>query len=165
MPNTYEPIATQSPTTSPTEITFSTIPGTYTDLLVVAAVKVSSGNNLYCRVNSDTGTNYSYTYLTGNGTTASSNKGSNGNWGLLLDYTGFPSTDNNHIAIIQINNYANTTTNKTAISRSNRAAVGTDAVVSLWRSTSAITSLTFRWTGAETFSTGTIITLYGIKAA
>jgi len=34
----------------------------------------------------------------------------------------------------------------------------------LWRSTSAINALTFRFNGAQTFSAGSTITLYGIKA-
>lgn len=163
---TYSQIATQSPTTSPNEITFSSIPGTYTDLVIVATINASSNNDLWVRCNGDASALYSYTYLSGNGTSAFSGRATGQSAGLILDYYAAPNNDNNHVCIAHIFNYANTTTNKTAIARANRAAAGVDAVVSLWRSTAAITSLTFRLgtSGAQTFSTGSVISLYGIKA-
>jgi hypothetical protein len=65
-------------------------------------------------------------------------------------------------------NYSNATTYKTWLSRNNRAsasnAPGTEALVGLWRSTSAITELVIGLTGGN-FDTGSTFTLYGIKAA
>ena len=61
-------------------------------------------------------------------------------------------------------NYSNTTTYKTAISRGDRGATSTVAIVNLWRSTSAINNIQF-FTDATNFAAGSIITLYGIKAA
>ena len=164
--STYEPIATTSPTTSPTEIIFSSIPSTYTDLVLILCGKSSGANNVYVHVNSDTGNNYSYTTLTGDGSTAASYRNSNISSGLLLDYTSYPNNTNNDIIIAHFLNYSNSTTFKTCISRGSNASFGVDANVSLWRSTSAITNLKIRLGGGSaTWSTGTIATLYGIAAA
>ena len=65
----------------------------------------------------------------------------------------------------QIQNYSNTTTYKTWLSRSNIPADFVGALVGLWRSTSAITTIQFLTTTADTFAIGTTFTLYGIKAA
>jgi hypothetical protein len=61
-------------------------------------------------------------------------------------------------------NYANTTTFKTHISRSNNSSNFVMATVGLWRSTAAITSITLLTNTADTFSVGSTFTLYGIKA-
>lgn len=165
---TYEPIATSSPTTSPTQIIFSSIPSTYTDLVLVVTGKASpDGGDIYIIVNDDTGTNYSWTNMWGTGSSAGSARGSNIPYGLLVDYYGVVGTNNNHILIANFNNYANTTTYKTCTTRSNNAGVGTDGVVTMWRQTAAIGSLKIGIGSArtDTFSTGTVATLYGIKAA
>jgi hypothetical protein len=116
------------------------------------------------RFNSDTGSNYSRTVLTGNGSSASSDRQTSVT-SIGTDYNGyFDGSDFNQAKIIQIMNYSNSTTYKTCLIRSNRAQSGTDAIVGLWRSTSAITSITL---GANSlnFATGSTFTLYGIKAA
>ena len=112
MASTYTPIATTTLGSNQSTVTFSSIPSTYTDLVLVCNATVSSANGTwYLEFNSDTGTNYSATVLKGNGTAASSDRLSTiygipwGGWS-----TGAPTTANN--AIIQINNYSNTTTYK-----------------------------------------------------
>jgi hypothetical protein len=165
---TYEPIATTSPTTNPTEITFSSIPATYTDLVLVVTAKASpDGGDIYIIVNNDTGSNYSWTNIWGNGSSTGSANGSNIAFGLLVDYYGTVGTNNNHLLIANFNNYANTTTYKTCLARSNNAAGGVDSTISMWRSTAAINSLRLGIGSArtDTFSTGTVATLYGIASA
>jgi hypothetical protein len=164
---TYEPIATTSPTNNPTELIFTSIPSTYTDLVLVVTAKSPGGGDIYIHVNSDTGSNYSWTTLTGNGSSAQSARGSNTSAGLLVDYHGTVANDNAHLLIANFLNYSNSTTFKTCISRSNRAGNGVDANVSLWRSTNAINSLKLGLGSARTatFSTGTVATLYGIASA
>lgn len=163
--NTYEAIATTSVSSSTTTITLSSIPSTYTDLVLIITAKTSSGADIWLRVNGDTGSNYSYTELDANGTTVASSRASNQSNGLLTDWYGTPTSDNSHICICHLNNYSNSTTYKTMLSRANRASSGTDLVASLWRSTSTINSLTLRFSGATTFEVGTVVSLYGIKAA
>jgi hypothetical protein len=165
MPKTYEPIARQTLTTSAATVTFSSIPSTYTDLVLVINAFTSTGADIWIRCNEDSGSNYSFTALYGTGSAAGSDKNSNLSQGLLTDYYGTPSSTEPNICIVQFNNYSNSTTYKTSISRANRANSGTDAVVSMWRNTAAITSLTLRFNGSPTFLAGSTFTLYGIKAA
>jgi hypothetical protein len=73
---------------------------------------------------------------------------------------------NTSTTIIQIQNYSNTTTYKTWLSRGNNAATGVDAIVGLWRSTSAIDQVRISATNAtRNLAAGTVITLFGIASA
>jgi hypothetical protein len=162
--NTYEPIFTQTLASAQTSVTFSSIPATYTDLVLVINATSNTGANSWIRCNGDTGTNYSYIALFGTGSAAGSARDTNKSEGLLMDYYGNPSSTQPNTTVVQFNNYSNTTTFKTSISRANRAGGGVDAVISSWRSTAAINELTLRFTSA-TYSIGSTFSLYGIKAA
>jgi hypothetical protein len=163
MPSTYEPIATSTLSSTASIITFSSISGTYTDLvLVVACLDSVGGGRTRLRLNGNSGTNYSRINLTGNGSTANSYSGSNETQFDLSVAAGTSSTVPT-VQIISINNYSNTTTNKTILSRYNLASGAVEAMVGLYRSTSAITSVSYFTQG--TMQIGTTATLYGIKAA
>jgi hypothetical protein len=161
--NTYEAIATFTTTTSSTtSYTFSSIPSTYTDLVVVCNLKATSANSsLVLRFNGDSGSNYSYTQIWGDGSSAQSQRLSNQTIGYL-SYNGFP-TATFGTTIINCQNYSNTTTYKTYLDRGGFAAASTDAAVGLWRSTAAINSITLF--AGNFFDTGCTFSLYGIKAA
>jgi hypothetical protein len=167
MPATYDPIATATLGSAASSVTFSSIPATYTDLICVVDAKLVSGatsTNLIGYLNSDTGNNYSWTRLFGNGSSAASDRASN--YGsMILASAGFLSAATPTNYIIQINNYANTTTNKTVLCRSNLPSNGTDAIVNLWRNTAAITSLNLQTQISNNMIAGSTFTLYGIKAA
>jgi anti-sigma-K factor RskA len=77
---------------------------------------------------------------------------------------GSPQTTNDSLTKIDFMNYSNTTTFKTAINRADNANRGMDAIVNLWRSTSAITSIKLYFSSGN-IASGAIATLYGIKAA
>lgn len=160
MPKTYEPIATQTLGSAAASVTFSTIPGTYTDLVLVATgTNTTSAQNVLLRFNGDSTALYSRTFIYGDGTSAVSSRDS-GQTSIGLFYYGTGQA----VGIAHVMNYANTTTNKTVISRSNDAASTTNAVVSLYRNTAAITSITLL-AASTTLAAGSIFTLYGIKAA
>jgi hypothetical protein len=161
--STYTPIATTTLGSSATSYTFSSIAGTYTDLVLVASGTSTNAYNSTLQFNGDTGTNYSATVLSGSGSAASSYRNSS-QTSMLIDYNG-NFTSSNTSTIISILNYSNTTTYKTALSRANNAAGGVDAVVGLWRSTAAITSIKMAIGGGYSYATGTTFTLYGIAAA
>ena len=156
--STYEPIATTTLGSTATSYTFTSIPSTYTDLVLVIAGTTNSADNVWLRFNSDTGTNYSYNAIYGTGSAAAAvrgtndNKAFNGNIGTAQSNT-----------ISHIMNYSNSTTNKTVISRSNKPDQFVLAYVTLWRNTAAITSVEVG-TNA-TFQIGCTFTLYGIAAA
>ena len=163
MPSTYDKIATHTISgTSTGSYTFSAIPSTYTDLVLVIN-GTSTGANIDVPIyfNSDTGSNYSRTYLYANGSSVSSGRASNDT------SMGLPNLDTNQgVSICHIFNYSNTTTNKTAIGRTSGAvSYGVSAIVGLWRSTAAINSVTIFVAGVAKFGNGTTLSLYGIKAA
>ena len=170
MASTYTPIATTTLGTTASSVTFSSIPSTYTDLVLFASPAITSGNdNMRIQVGNgsvDGGSNYSYTALTGNGSTAVSARASSETT-MLTDYNGYMQTTVGAVTkVINFMNYSNTTTNKTVLMRSNNAATGTDALVALWRSTAAINIMTFYVAGgATTFKAGSTFTLYGVKSA
>ena len=163
MPSTYTPIQTTTLGSAAATITFSSIAGIYTDLILVSSFKRTTTNSARFRFNSDSGTNYSDTAVYGNGTTASSQRSTSGIGGFLFDYFS-SSTTNFILSTLHIMNYSNTTTFKTSIERSNDAAQGTAAIVTLWRSTSAITSITLD-ANAGNYDVGSTFTLYGIASA
>jgi hypothetical protein len=68
-------------------------------------------------------------------------------------------------SIIDIMNYSNTTTYKTALHRFNDANAIVFAIVGLWRNTAAINQVRVFSTNAVNFAVGSTFTLYGIKAA
>jgi hypothetical protein len=167
MAATYQPIATTTASGSVSSITFSSIPSTYTDLVLISSAAIATGaEDARIRFNSDTATNYSFTVLSGTGTSAVSSRSTNQTF-ITLDNYGYMTTSSNNIAIVNIQNYANTTTYKTTVGRSNNAGTGTDAVVGLWRSTAAINSITIlnSGTGGINFAAGSTFTLYGIASA
>jgi len=161
MATTYEPIATATASGSQPTITFSSIASTYTDLIVVAtAIRSSADANTNYRFNSDTATNYSYTTMYGNGTSAVSARDSNIT-SLPAGYT----TTGQQTQIIQIMNYSNATTYKTTITRQSNAGTAAQTMAGLWRSTAAINRIDFILSDGGNFGSGSTFTLYGIKAA
>ena len=167
MASTYTPIATTTLGSAQSSVTFSSL-GSYTDLILVSNVAVATaGTSLNMRFNSDSAGNYSYTTLYGDGTSAASVRGTNATKGYIAWYVA-PNTSLEMVNVTHIMNYGNNTTYKTAISRANRASAsnspGTESVVSLWRSTAAITSITIA-ADSGNISTNSTFTIYGIKAA
>lgn len=155
--STYTPIATTTLGSAVSFYTFSSIPSTYTDLVLIINPN-STVDNMNFQFNGDTGTNYSNTWLFGSGTTASSTRGTN--------RTTIAGTVSSGVEIVrfQIMNYSNTTTYKTTLNRADDAAnyVGTN--VGLWRSTAAINSVSIV-AGTGNLPSGLMATLYGIQAA
>jgi len=141
-------------------VTFNSIPQSgYTDLVVKGSARLGT-TGIIARFNSDSGTNYSRTILRGNGSTADSTRQSNQN-SIAIDGSYSQPYQN---AIMHIMNYANTTTYKTTIQRSNNAGAGLDQGVGMWRNTAAITSIDVTLQ-TNNYTAGTKFTLYGIKAA
>ena len=168
--STYTPIATTTVSGGSTsEVEFASISGSYTDLIIVGNLGAATNSYAGARFNSDTGSNYSVTNLSGNGTTALSNRASSRSIADLSFEVSQGSTIQANF-ITQIMNYSNSTTYKTVLTRTNNAGTGTSATVVLWRSTSAITNIklyTHTGGGANlyNFTSGSTFTLYGIASA
>ena len=163
MTATYEKIATTTLGSSSATVDFTSISGSYTDLiLIINCTTASGGDDLYIRVNSDTGSNYSLTQMSGDGSSTSSTRRTN--FSRFMADNSYPSTTEGFNQIVHFINYSNTTTYKTFLSRANRANHTTGTTVGLWRSTSAITSINLLLAGALSFASGSTFTIYGIKA-
>jgi hypothetical protein len=162
MATTYTPLATTTLGSNTTTVTFSSISSAYTDLILVASTKntTTSVNSLQMAFNSDSGSNYSFSIIYGDGSAVASARYTTQSVGVA----GWDSTTNFTPTIINIQNYSNATTYKTAISRSADAGGRNSAFVNLWRSTAAISTVSLTSQSAS-FVTGSTFTLYGIKAA
>lgn len=169
--NTYEAIATQTLSSSAASVTFSSIPSTYTDLILVCSVRDNTTGTAFSNVqfqyNGDTGSNYSWTEFNGYSTFTQSQRSSNttGAWGGYMSSIAGIFTP----MIIHIMNYSNTTTNKISLGRSNLGASSpntnnyVEGIVSIWRNTAAINSI--KLNGAISFASGSTFSLYGIASA
>jgi hypothetical protein len=166
MPATYEPIATQTLGSAVGTVAFSSIPSTYTDLvLVITSTNTSATCNIWFQMGNgtiDSGSSYSWIKLNGNGSTASSTSSGGTTPVMVVGAVGNPS--NPSVTISHFMNYSNTTTRKTVLSRSGSADVATSEFVGMWRNTSAINILNCV-SDANNFAIGSTFTLYGIKAA
>jgi len=169
--STYSPIATTTLGSAQSTVVFNSFSG-YTDLVIVISARDSrsaDGDGVQICFNSDTnssGTNYSTTYLdSGPGSSRESNARAISFYQIAANNSGSSSYGT---VVINIQNYANTTTYKTAIGGGGWAPNYLARSVGVWRSTDAITSLTlypgFNGSGF-TFSTGSTFTLYGILSA
>jgi hypothetical protein len=168
--STYEPIATTTLGSAQSTVDFTSISSAYTDIILIGNVGISvSGESSLYRVGNgsfDTGTNYSSTILGGDGSSASSARTSAANGARVTWTVAFDTSITSNV-IINFQNYANTSTYKTSIGRANSATgtyPATEAIVSLWRSTSAINQIRLYLTGGNYLS-GSTFTLYGISAA
>jgi len=164
MPATYEPIATTTLGSAASSISFTSISGSYTDLILALNHSSSSTSGLVVLdFNSDTtNNNYSGTVMIADSGGYSSSR-----------YNGADNVNQHFISwartewattLVHINNYSNSTTYKTFLTRNSNKDGQVGAGVFLWRNTNAITSVTVKGS-AVNLAAGTMATLYGIKAA
>ncbi len=165
--STYTPIASVTLSSAQSSVTFSGIPQTYTDLVVVGSIK--TGANTYqpiLRFNGDSGSNYSSTVIAGSGSAASSNRHTNQNGIYANPGPGIGTAGDFWPWIVQVQNYTNTNINKTVLHRFNNAQSYVVAGVGLWRNTAAITSITLvAEAGSNDFQSGSTFNLYGVANA
>jgi len=164
--NTYTQIASTTLGSSSSTVTFSSIPATYTDLVVsigIAGLSAQETPKMY--FNGDTSALYSTTFIDGNGTSVLTNRttGQGSFYGIGAYNSGNPTGVSS--ILVNINNYSNTTTFKNMMARSAAATLSTNLTVGLYRSTSAVSSISFIVHGGNSYLTGTTFSLYGITAA
>lgn len=161
--NTYTAIAEQTISSPTASVTFSSIPSTYTDLvLVVYGIPTTNTAGQRIRINGDTGTNYSTTLFNGDVSGARSARQSNNTAFDGMNYQ--QAVSPNFSSISHFFSYANTNMNKTVITRYGGPTFETTTSANLYRSTSAITSITALLVNGN-YASGTIVSLYGIASA
>lgn len=161
---TYEPIATYTLPSNAVNYTFTSIPGTYTDLICRMSVKNVSTGSIDFLLNVDTSQAYSrLVYYSGTSTVGS------------IDYSGqyqgrlTGNADPLSTAFCQyefsINSYANASYQKNIQYKSWARNQGTDIGVNNWTGTAAITSIRILNSAGNNFAAGSTFTLYGITKA
>jgi hypothetical protein len=171
MPSTYTFIASATVGAGGTaNITFSSIPQTFTDLLVRLSLR-STGDvvNTSIRFNGST-SGYTMTYLTGVGNANSSGRTSGETYFLTYGINPSSSTSNTFANTeLYIPNYTgsvNKVMSMNALTENNATTAYISAVAHLWSNTAAITSVgisAYPWGGLNNLAQYSTATLYGIK--
>jgi hypothetical protein len=154
---TYTPLATVTLGSSASSVTFSSIPATYRDLVVVISCTATSNGDIGWRANGDTGSNYSAVQAGVGATTGGAfSNAPTGTTALAGSGGTVQST-----SVLQLMDYSATDKHKTSLSRANQGDAFVNMAASRYASTSAITSLTLL---SLTFNTGSTFSLYGIAS-
>jgi hypothetical protein len=167
---TYEPIATTTLGAVSNQITFNSIPQTYTDLRVVWVGRTDSavsGGDKGVRFNGDAGSFYSEAAIYGEGTTAGTSKYYN-NSRFYLNYWGSTFHAHRQLYTLDIFSYTNTAVHKSVLISMSQDLNGSGRIerhASIYGATAAITSLSFINISGDGYAAGTTVTIYGIKAA
>lgn len=164
----FESIQTYSSISGQNSITFSSIPQTFKHLQIRTSTLATTDGYIESRVNADSGSNYAWHILTGQGSaTGASGQPSQ----TKLRITGFNNqmdTTNPYVSITDILDYTNTnkyTTFRTLSGLDSNGAGDINLISGVWLNSAAVTSIEFFLspTSAKTFRTGSHIALYGIK--
>jgi hypothetical protein len=157
---TYTPLATVTLGTAVSSVTFSSIPSTYRDLILVFAGTRTGNNNVQYRFNSDTGTNYATVIAAGNGSGTTTGAES---LSFLFSTSYTLQTDTQLNTILQVMDYSATDKHKATLLRFSQAGSGVSIAAGRWANTAAITSVQI-YTGNNDFGSGSTFSLYGVIA-
>lgn len=151
-------------------VTFSDIPGTFSDLLIIATTRstatTGTGGENKLRFNgAASDASHSCRYLMGNGSSASSGTYSFFYGGVLpLGGATANTFSSNEIYIPNYAGSAKKSASVTAVMENNATASFIDAVACLWDSTSAITQIEFLPSN-NSYKSGSSFFLYGVTKA
>lgn len=174
MATTYTLISSNTLSSSSSAVTFTSIPATYTDLVLRYSARstadggtVAASVNIQLYLNNVTsGTNYSSTYLQGTGSAASSGRESNTNKIYAPYANGLSATSNTFgNGEIYIPNYTasqNRVVGGFGVSETNATAAIMATYADLYRDTTAVSRIDLYLNGGD-FVSGSSFYLYGIK--
>ncbi len=152
---TYTPLATVTLASTATSITFSSIPATYRDLVLVLNGKSTGAAETRIRLNGDTTSNYYYVRMGGSSGGAFSDDSTTNYLSVAV-----ADTTEGFQAMVQLMDYSATDKHKTVIERTQRSGLGeVFAIGGRWASTSAVTTIQVY---NPTFAVGFTASLYGI---
>ena len=169
MPNTFELIAFSTVGSGGVaDITFSSIPSTYTDLCLKVSLRSAAASvnpGLIIKFNGSS-SNFSGKNVYGTGSAAGSYSDTSGEIGVLAGNNATANTFGN--AEIYIPNYAGST-NKSfsvdSVNENNATSASQFLYASLWSNTAAITSITLLSGGSVNLLQYSTAYLYGVKNA
>lgn len=166
MASTYVLISSNTLSSSAASVTFSSIPSTYTDLVLRGSIRSTTAIDGQLTFNGTGGTVYSRTYLRGDGSTAGSARNSSTSQVTLDDIYRNGSSTTNTFASFEIYMPSYLASQNKPISydgadETNGTSAYRYAIAGLFRDTTAISSLTLTFTTAAV--SGSSFYLYGIK--
>jgi hypothetical protein len=156
---TYVPMATVTLGASASSVTFSSIPATYRDLIIVLNGTTNASSGIGARFNSDSGSNYSGVRMIGSSAGVLSDSFT---ISRIVQTAG--NTSLRTAFISQVMDYSATDKHKTVLTRHNITNDTTAAIAARWANTAAVTTIEIFATDADTIATGTVISLYGVIA-
>lgn len=160
---TYTPLANVTLGSSAASVTFTSISGSYRDLVLVGnlGATVSEANALKVQFNGDTASNYSYVVMAA---TSSATSASGTDTSIRMYHQSSGGSSNN-MFILNIMDYSATDKHKTTLSRSSNAGLLAEAEANRWANTAAITNFSIFWaTSGNNITAGSTLALYGIAA-
>ena len=171
MPSSRFLISSQTLGSAAASVTFSSIPATYTDLVLKISAQADGASNAFDNItltfNGTGTTNHSSTRLTGNGATAASNRGTN--QGIIMPnvmpqtgVTGSPWCN----AEVYIPSYGvsqNKPLSTFGVSEGNQTTAWIAVTAGLFSDTTAISSIVA--TGSTNFKSGSSFYLYGLRSS
>jgi hypothetical protein len=165
---TYTPLATVTLGGTASSVTFSSIPATYRDLVLIISGRSTSttGEAVMGRYNGDSGANYNNVRMGGLvGVGPFSNTATSQTSVQLgrLDDSSSGNTSPSQ-AIISIMDYSATDKHKTSLSRSGTTREVVDSNAGRWANTAAITSIVISLAVGPNFVAGSTFNLYGVIA-
>jgi len=172
MANTYTLISSNTLGSDTATVTFSSIPGTYTDLVLKGSARLSAAgvafDTPFVRYNNNSSSIYSQIILRGTGSAAqSANSGANATRLELGNIPAATATANTFGSFeIYIPSYTasqNKPTSFFTAQENNNSTSYIQSIANLFRSTSAITEINLYNSAGVNFVTGSSFYLYGIK--
>lgn len=159
---TYDLIDSVTLASSASSVTFSSITQDYRDLILVGEVKGATvGVQSTFRLNSDSGSNYSYVVMRGNGSTAISASNTSDKGVITYSGSGTPTIAN--LFLVSFFDYSVTDKHKSVLVRSDNSSA-TNALANRWANTASITSIQIIDSGGNSFASGSTFYLYGVAA-
>ena len=166
----FEAIATASPSSTGT-VTFSSIPSGYEHLQLRVYARntdTASSRNILLELNADSGANYAYHVLAGDGASTSLSRSASDTFSVIGTMPANSAAANVFgVAVVDILDYASTNKNTTI-----RGLLGFDSNGSgrvefgsvLWASTAAVSSLRVYFAGGN-YTSGSVLALYGLRSS
>ena len=156
---TYTPLATVTLTSSASSVTFSNIPATYRDLIILSnGLSDATGNEIFARFNGDAANNYTFVQVYWASPSALSNSGTNGFAGAGRQQQTNPASN-----ALMIFDYSATDKHKSMLVRGDINSTYTTMLAQRWASTSVINTIALT-PGSGSFVSQATFSLYGIAA-
>jgi hypothetical protein len=165
MPSTYTPIATYTVPTAQNSYTFTSIPSTYTDLVMIVRGSFTAEDYPVFQFNGDTASNYSDLIFRSQGASSPAAAGSSANRAFTSPSSFGGAASQQFMFEINFMEYSDTSSYNTCLARWNNGNREISTTVGLWRSTAVINAIRIYGLTGQTWEVGSMFTLYGIKAA